>query len=207
MARVTGPLMSIDASGSLAGSIVFAKWRGRNYVRRHAVPSNPRTPAQLAARAIIAFLGAVWKDLAAELQATWEEGSKSLNISAFNEYIRLNARDWRDQIGPSQASPPARVKVPGVATSLVGVVSGRQVQLTLTMTPGTADWGVALCRSLVTGFTASPANAIQLGQGSIDNMVMVDGPLAPGTYFYKFLIFTEDGVLGTASSQEEVEIV
>lgn len=53
MAKVTSPLMSMDASGSLGGAITFAKWKGRNYVRQLVIPSNPQTSGQQDARAAL----------------------------------------------------------------------------------------------------------------------------------------------------------
>ena len=33
MAKTTGPLFSMDASGKFGGALVFGKWKGRNVVR------------------------------------------------------------------------------------------------------------------------------------------------------------------------------
>lgn len=71
MARVTGPLMSFDASGTLAKSMVFAKWRGRNYVRRHAIPANPRSINQIGIRSMFAWLAQEWKLLASGDHTAW----------------------------------------------------------------------------------------------------------------------------------------
>lgn len=50
MAKVSGPLMSMDASGKFGGTIVFSKWKGRNVVRQLVVPANPNSAGQEAAR-------------------------------------------------------------------------------------------------------------------------------------------------------------
>lgn len=46
MAKVTGPLMSLTASGKIGDSIVFMKWRGIADVRKWLKPSNPNTADQ-----------------------------------------------------------------------------------------------------------------------------------------------------------------
>lgn len=46
MAKVTGPLMSISASGKIADTLVFGSWKGRNVVRQYIVPANPQSDAQ-----------------------------------------------------------------------------------------------------------------------------------------------------------------
>ena len=50
MAKVSGPLMSMDASGKFGGAIVFSKWKGRNVVRQLVVPANPNSAGQETAR-------------------------------------------------------------------------------------------------------------------------------------------------------------
>lgn len=53
MAKVTSPLMSLDASGSIAGALTFSKWKGRNYVRQLVTPANPQTSGQQEVRAAL----------------------------------------------------------------------------------------------------------------------------------------------------------
>src|SRR5574337_149397 len=56
MAKVSGPFMSLDASGTLASTITASKWKGRNYMRQRIIPANPKTDAQLTVRAILGTL-------------------------------------------------------------------------------------------------------------------------------------------------------
>lgn len=57
MAKVTGPLMSMSASGKIANSIVFAAWKGVNYVRQYVIPSNPQSSGQGDQRIIVGGTG------------------------------------------------------------------------------------------------------------------------------------------------------
>ena len=57
MAKVTGPLMSLDASGTVAKTAVFSKWNGINYVRHRVIPKNPRTDLQAQARQYVGATG------------------------------------------------------------------------------------------------------------------------------------------------------
>ena len=50
MAKVRGPLMSLDARGAIAKTLVFLGWKGLKTVRQHVVPANPRTLLQTAQR-------------------------------------------------------------------------------------------------------------------------------------------------------------
>lgn len=57
MARVTGPLMSMEASGTIGKSLTFANWVGRQYVRRWTRPSNPQTQDQMNQRNAFSIIG------------------------------------------------------------------------------------------------------------------------------------------------------
>lgn len=46
MAKVTGPLFSMSASGTLGKALVFAGWKGIGYCREWLKPSNPQTGSQ-----------------------------------------------------------------------------------------------------------------------------------------------------------------
>lgn len=61
MAKLTGPLFSMDASGSFAGAMVFSKWKGRNYARQLVIPSNPHSADQEAARNHVRTSGSAQK--------------------------------------------------------------------------------------------------------------------------------------------------
>ena len=61
MAKVSGPLFSVDASGGYAGTVVFAKWKGRNYARQLVIPANPRSAGQEQARNDVRAAGSAQK--------------------------------------------------------------------------------------------------------------------------------------------------
>jgi hypothetical protein len=50
MAKVSGPLMSMEASGKYGGALVFGKWKGRAIVRKLVIPANPHAQGQEDAR-------------------------------------------------------------------------------------------------------------------------------------------------------------
>ena len=56
MPRVTGPFMSLTASGSLKKTIVASIWKGRPYMRIHAIPINRNTVGQQGVRSILGTL-------------------------------------------------------------------------------------------------------------------------------------------------------
>lgn len=59
MAKVSGPLMSMDARGAFGGALVFSGWKGRATVRQLVIPANPQSTNQQAARNAVRVLGAL----------------------------------------------------------------------------------------------------------------------------------------------------
>jgi len=57
MAKVDGPLFSLEAKGKIGDAIVFFPWKGRHAVRRWLKPTNPRDIDQLIIRQKLAALG------------------------------------------------------------------------------------------------------------------------------------------------------
>ncbi len=61
MAKVKGPLMSMEASGSYGSTLVFGRRLGSNVVRQLVKPSNPQTQGQMDARNRVRVFGALQK--------------------------------------------------------------------------------------------------------------------------------------------------
>lgn len=57
MAKVTGPLYSISASGKLADAMVYFGWKGVNVVRGWVKPANPKSASQGDQRIIMGGTG------------------------------------------------------------------------------------------------------------------------------------------------------
>jgi hypothetical protein len=79
MAKVTGPLMSLDASGTVGKTATFSKWKGQNYVRLRVTPLNPQSNAMQLVRI---KMGAIGYGLSYVLSALTDEGSSALVIEA-----------------------------------------------------------------------------------------------------------------------------
>lgn len=80
--------------GKVAG-VVGANWKGIDYLRGYAIPSNPNTVPQQAQRnkfsAIIAFAKTI---LATIIQEYWDPFASG--ESGFNAFSRRNLLDWSD---------------------------------------------------------------------------------------------------------------
>jgi hypothetical protein len=208
MVKVNGPALSVDASGTLADTMVFSKWKGRNYVRSHVKPSQPRSGPQVGVRAMFKFLSKEWAGLTTILKATWLTTSKATNISEFNAFTSFNQKLWRNFLTPSKSHARALISTAPTAPTLAGTVGVRQVSIAITKGANVADWGYTIHRFLITATAPAFSNCIAVVQkvgAGVDTFV--DTPLAPGIYFWKVIGFMADGVVGAISTELTATVV
>lgn len=67
MAKVKGPLMSMEASGAYGGTLVFGQRKGSSVVRQLVTPANPQSAGQETARNIVRVGGNLQKFVSATL--------------------------------------------------------------------------------------------------------------------------------------------
>jgi hypothetical protein len=203
MVKVAGPALSLDASGSIAGSMVFSKWKGRNYVRSLVTPANPKSGPQTGLRATFKFLSQNWAALSAGNKATWLTNATAKAVSTFNEYMQFNQSRARNFLGITAAYPPALVSTACTAPTTTVTAGVRQLSLAITKGANPATWGWMIFRSTVTGFTPAFSNMVAavLIDGS-GNGAYVDTPLAAGTYYYRVKGFNLDAVLGNLEAEK-----
>jgi len=207
MAIVKGPAMSLDASGKLAGAIVFSKWKGRNYIRQLVTPANPKSGAQTGFRASMKFLAQNWSGLSAGEQATWLSRANDMIVSEFNAFTSYNQIRWRNFLTPSKEDPAAEASTPATAPTGAAVAGVRMATITLTDSGTAPDWGYILFRDLTTAFTPAISNAIAIVPwDSGGATVYVDTPLEPDQYFYRSRGFNDDGIPGALDVEFDVTI-
>jgi hypothetical protein len=91
MAKVFSPLFSMGASGQLGKSLVYMAWKGIDDVRMYVIPSNPKTPLQVAQRARLHTAVDLWHATAfnaADVGAfnLWASQASSPR-SGFNQFV------------------------------------------------------------------------------------------------------------------------
>jgi Family of unknown function (DUF6266) len=202
MAKVTGPLMSLDASGSIASTITFSKWKGRPYVRNLVKPSNPRTNAQTAQRAMFAFLSQQWAAITDPDKATWQAMADALKASPFNGYQKYNMDRWTQLEYPTMALPAIASASPDNPSALAAIGGVRQAQVNVTFTGATNEWGVIIYQNLVTGFTPAKNDVVGIILGVNTGIVsFVSSNLPANTYYYRVGMFGPDGAYQLYATQ------
>lgn len=96
MAKVTGPLLSLDASGSVASTMTFSRWKGINYVRQRVIPTYSRTTGQGNVRDIVKDASIAWKagatvgavTIDAAYKLAYATAASGYAMSGFNLFIK-----------------------------------------------------------------------------------------------------------------------
>lgn len=208
MVKVYGPMMSMDASGKLADTIVFSKWKGRNYVRNRVIPSNPQSGSQVGVRAMFRFLSQQWATLLDADRASWLDRATAAVVSNFNAYMGFNQDRWRRGLSPTHQDPVGDDGEYG-NINWDGITAGvRMATLNFTRVAPQRHWGCIIARSLTTGFTPALDTTkliVSLRTGADHDIV--DAPLAAGEYFYRVRYFNFDGHADPAWVAEDSVVV
>jgi len=88
MAKVTGPLMSMSATGTVGKAITFGAWKGIEYVREWFRPSNPNTALQIVVRARMSAAVAAYKVEDQPTKDFWNLKAVGQALSGSNLYTR-----------------------------------------------------------------------------------------------------------------------
>jgi len=150
MARVSGPLLSLGASGQIAQTQVYSTWKGRPYVRRYVVPANPQSAEQTLTRNVFDWLQNVWRYMPSGALAAWNAYADTNRFTATNGFIKQNLPGLREETDLQNfvPSPAAGGGIPAAS---------------MTLTPGADQITVALTApSLPTGWTIQAGHALAI---------------------------------------------
>ena len=199
MVRVKGPLFSLEASGTIGGTIVFSRWKGRDYVRRHAIPSNPRSGLQVGVRSVFGFIARDWCNLSDESIADWTAAAAADNITPLNAHIRDAVDRARRNLGWRMNTTDPDSTNNGPPENLTVTAQPRTLVLDWTphgFTP--ASYCLAIYRALETGFDTDISNLI--GVVSADVTTFTDFGLTPATaYHYQIRGISNNGTLSAVA--------
>ena len=98
MAKVTGPLMSISAKGTIAKALTFCTVYGIQYVREWFKPGNPKTALQVNVRTALSIMVADWKIMSGADQLLWDAAAASLPMSGYAYYQKRGLTQYPIQL-------------------------------------------------------------------------------------------------------------
>lgn len=100
MAKVTGPLFSMSASGTIGKAVTYGTWKGIPWARVWFRPENPNTAGQYNVRKALSLGVAYWQTLSESAQGEWEDASPQ-GMSGYNYYMKRAMDAYIDQLGSS----------------------------------------------------------------------------------------------------------
>lgn len=203
MVRLYGPLMSLDASGTIADAVTFSKWKGRNYARQRVIPANPNSVSQQSVRAMMKFVSQAWAALTTGNKATWQVRADQTTISTFNAYVATNLNRWRSFKLPSKADPADESGVAPAAPTTTVTAGVRELQLSIADGAQLPDWLWMIFRSVTTGFTPSFSNLVAVIIKTATPTIYIDAGLPSGiAQFYRVAGGMATGKWGTLEAQK-----
>lgn len=109
MVKITGPLQSRAAGGSIADSVTFSQTKGRAYARKKVNTPNPNTADQRGMRCMFNWLSKQWSSLSDSQKATWIALALTDNLPAYNSFLAYNQHRWRSFNLPTKEYPAQEV--------------------------------------------------------------------------------------------------
>lgn len=96
MAKVTAPLMSFSACGTVGGIVQYRMVAGRAIVSAPTIPTDKRTWGQDNTRQRAADAARTWNELATPAKGRWATIAVSAGLPTFALYLRefINQRCW-----------------------------------------------------------------------------------------------------------------
>lgn len=197
--KLQGPMFSLGASGSIAGTVTFATWKGRPYARQLVIPSNPKSAQQTAFRAMFRFLSQAWAGLSDGEKSSWADLAAAGNYSPFNAFMKYNQDLWGRFLNP--VVDPTDTQSTGMNTVDVTATAGvRSVSINLDPSTPAVNWGYYLFRKIGSAPTGILSEVIAVIPSGADETDYTDLGLTPGlVYYYKAQSFLEDGTLNVLS--------
>jgi hypothetical protein len=199
MAKVTGPLLSLDASGTVAGAMTFAKWKGRNYIRQRVIPANPQSAAQTGVRSSFAGEVELWKANQVALTSAFDTLAKQSNISAFNAFTGYSQKQYSRSLHVANAPDVAVVAPSANITSLAATVEGKYLSISWTDSVDTTAWATEIYAKLSADPTGIWSELISIRARGNESVLI--GPLASGTWHINGQAVDETGgVIGLVTA-------
>lgn len=144
MAKITGGLLSLGASGSIADTLTYSKWKGRPYVRQRVVPANPQSVAQQTTRGVFSNANSIWKLAPALVISPWDRFAVGQVLTGRNSFMGRWVEDNRSQADLDQMtwSPGAK----GGLAPVSQVLTPGSLQITVDITEPAipTGWSITL---------------------------------------------------------------
>lgn len=169
MAVLTGALMSLSASGTIADTLTYANWKGIQYVRTRVVPANPQSTAQTETRTTFRFLQDFYKFLPSVGREPWIAAVLGIPMTAQNLLLKRNITNLRTEtdLALMNLSPGAAGGIP--PTSIVPTPGVDTITVAVTAPTGPTGWTLTAAQGVVVK-DQDPHDAIEESPRAVEDL-------------------------------------
>ena len=182
MAKVTGPLFSVDARGKIADTLVFMGWRGLKTVRRWLKPANPRTAKQLLTRSFFSLSVEAHHSLSVNDKAALRRAASGQPYSGFNLWV-----GWMKTVLDAGDTWAIVRNVTGIA----GAPGSGQITIAGSASAGST---LKIRRGTTTAMVDGETTGVVITAGAFSQAIT--GLLAGTIYYFKIEITGPAGTVG-----------
>lgn len=207
MVKLKGPILSLEATGSLAGTVIVQQNKGRTYMRKLTAPAQPRSGPQVGNRAMFRHLTSRWGNLAIADRITWEDRADTLDLTSFDVYLKENLSRWGRGKDPGDVYPVIEDDSAGVANLLVLLPQGRGVIVAFLKDVIDQNQGFRIHRTLAPGLPPTPDNLVWIQSPvGVPADSWLDTPKEPDQYWYRLVPFSDHGTTGPQTTELQITI-
>jgi hypothetical protein len=197
MAKVTGPMMSVEATGKFANTMVFVRSKAGPVVRQLVTPTNPKSPAQTGTRSMMRWASQEWQQLTSPEQTTWLAAVTKPGESAFNAFVRAAMNEWKNGLFAQSEFPTVTEAAPAIPTTPTATVNGKQVTIAW-VDPAARLFGVSIYFDAATITTMGPSIAVAVIDAGVQKAIISN--LEAGTYHYRIRGASHEGIFGPGTA-------
>jgi len=144
MAKLTAPLLSFGARGTIAQTMTFASWKGRPYARQRVVPANPQSAGQTTTRSLFSNSFSFYRQGGSLFRAPWLQFVQGRPLTDWNAFQGRFTKELRGQLDLSSMtfSPGS---AGGIAASSVAAAQGvgaGEIDVTIVAPTPPTGWSV-----------------------------------------------------------------
>lgn len=206
MVKVAGPMMSLQASGTLADAITFSSWKGRPYVRERVIPANPKSGGQTGRRAMFQMLSQAWNGdyMTTARRATWQTLADQLVASPFNAFMSHNMARWHNFLSPTLSTPHEGDEAGSALVMTAAAWEENRIKLTFDAVAIAFDIGVGIFAKLAGAVTPAVGNCVMVTlHDSPDIFTRFWTPPEVGTWHFNSRVMSRDGNMAAAGGAQD----
>ncbi len=196
MVKLTGPMSSFKASGTLANLLTYSNSRGRPYMKKKSNTPNRRSNRQLTFRVMFAWLAKEWAQIGPANRLLWEPEARLCKISAYNAYMAANTARWHNYLMPSQTPDAPAVLMPSTRNISVSSWDGEQFNISTNAAALLDGWGFIIHAGPQPNYDPTRSTAIIVDtDDTMAQRFFKWKPANPVSVRFRVAVFSKDGRL------------